>query len=100
MNDKVAENHILLLLDPCGQYQTALSPQHVETDPDQEKERELQENYKAAGNERNSGLPQRSTAQIALDHHLIGPVTGHGEKSAADESRPEGEIAGQVGAER
>src|SRR5205814_378199 len=56
---------------------------------DKQEERELCEHHKAAGNDRPSRIALAASAQIALHHHVIGPVRADREHGPANEACPE-----------
>ena len=67
-----------------------------EADADEQEEGELGEDHEPARDQRRRGLPLRAGREVALDHHLIGPVGGRVQHHPADQARPERVRLGEV----
>ena len=79
-----------------GREQRSVLRKNIQQDSDQQKYCELEKNDHAAGEKRAAAVALISRRQQALHDGLVGAMAGHGEKRAADQSRPEGVLGGEI----
>ena len=83
----------------CGERGRVHSVEDEEAGADEKKERELDEDDDAAGEQGEARLAQVARGEHSLNHQLVGAVRGHGEECSAEDSGPEGVGRRQVDGE-